>query len=145
MNNDKNNVQSLIYEGVVKLKIINNSNKKIKKSFVIHNEGSNSLFYFLCSCLTKNYDNDYAPLALDALNYSYNGNETNTNNNLQSALAYRILLSKIGVLKDISIKLEGGKTEINYPYVANFNAMIPYHVILTASGDDNKAKKLKCI
>ena len=142
MNNNKNNVQSLIYEGVVRLKIIDNSNQKIKKSFVIHNEGSNSLFYFLCSCLTKNYDNDYAPLAIDALAYSYDNNDTNTN--VQSALAYRILLSRVGVLKDVSIKLDGEETEINYPYVANFNAMIPYHAIVTASGN-NDTKTIKCI
>lgn len=131
-------MQLLNYEGIVRLKIINTRTQKIREKIAIHNEGSNSLFYFLCSCLVGIYDKEYAPLALDALNSNYSAN---TPDNSASILSYRILLTKTNIIKNITIKLDNNDS-VTYPYVASFNAMIPYHAIMAPS---SKNKEIQCI
>lgn len=64
-------VNSLSYEGIVILKIINEKTKKIKKEKIIHNNGTDSLFFFLCKCLADQYDRNYGPLAIDAADIEY--------------------------------------------------------------------------
>lgn len=83
------NIDAIKYEGVVTLKLIDEKTKILRKQFNIHNEGSKNLFYFLCRCLAKSYDESMTPLAIDASANTL-GNEDEV---FKSSLSYRILLS----------------------------------------------------
>ena len=117
---------SMNYECVVSLNVLDTKSKKIKKQYNIHNEGSKTLFFFLCKCLIKEYDEQYAPLAIDAFTSYYREGESV----IQSCLAYRVLLSNKSILKDVKITLEDNEI-INYDYVARFSTIIPYSIITT--------------
>ena len=117
------NVNSLTYEGVVKLKIINDKSKKIKKSITIHNNGTDNLFFFLCKCLAKQYDSLLAPLALDASSSTY---DEKSPTSLSTSLAYRVLLSPQGVIAGSDSKIAEGTS---YAYVTRFSAIIPFSSI----------------
>lgn len=126
----------LSYEGVVSLKIIDAKSKNIKKQFNIHNNGSNTLFYFLCKCLKKEYDEQYAPLAIDASTQEYiEGNE----DSFTSCLAYRVLLSDQGILENVKITLNENELMI-YSYVTRFSAIIPYSVMTLGESNDTTIK-----
>lgn len=81
-------INSLTYEGIVKLKIIDEKSKRVKKQLSLHNNGTNTLFYFLCNCLANKLYNDYSPIAIDALVSDYYENSA-----INSDLAYRVILS----------------------------------------------------
>ena len=117
----------LSYNGIVKLNIIDAKTKGVKNSRVIHNNGTDNLFFFLCKCLAKQYDTLLAPLAIDASATQY---DEKNNNTLTTSLAYRILLSSQGVIENATIKNNEGNLE-SYKYMTRFSAIIPYSAILT--------------
>lgn len=124
-------INSLTYEGIVKLKLIDEKSKRVKKSLSLHNEGTDTLFYFLCNCLANKWYSDYSPVAIDASLIEYT-EDTLINN---SALAYRVILSSQNVLKNITeeyTKSNNTTGILNYSYVTKFTAIIPYSIILNA-------------
>lgn len=131
-----NNIDAINYKGIVSLKVIDYKSKRLKKQATIHNNGSDTLFYFLCNCLAKNYSEDYAPLAIDAFANTYSN--TSNEDALQSALAYRVLLSSQNVIKDLKIKLDD-TIITTYSYAVKFSTIIPYALII------NSEKNIKCL
>ena len=129
------NIDTIKYEGVVTLKLIDEKTKILRKQFNIHNEGSKNLFYFLCRCLAKSYDESMTPLAIDA-SANILGNEDEV---FKSSLSYRILLSNQQVIKDFNVIV--GDKEIKYDYVTRFSAIIPSSVIV---GGNSQGTSLKC-
>lgn len=130
------NIDSINYEGIVSIKIIDEKSKRIKNNFIVHNEGSPLLFYFLCASLTGNYSNFYAPTSLDASKNIYKGN----GDTFITSLAYRPLISNSNIVKDFKITKD--KEDIySYDYVARFNAIIPYTLLIN---QDNESATLKC-
>lgn len=127
-----NNIDSINYQGVVSLKLIDEKTKLVKKTLTVHNEGSSNLFYFLCRCLAKSYDESMAPLAIDA---SYN-TLNSENDYFSTALSYRALLSQNQVVKNFTAIISENNY-INYSYVTRFSAIIPSSIII---GEGN----LKC-
>lgn len=116
----------LCYKGIVNLKIINAKNKKVKFTKTIYNNGTDSLFLFLCNCLVQQYDRNYAPIALDA-----SGEEIKNGDNITTSLAYRCLLSNQGVIKNFSINNDV------YGYVARFSTIIPFSAVLSGGSLKN--------
>ena len=117
----------LAYNGIVKLSIIDAKTKKIKNNRIIHNNGTENLFFFLCKCLAKQYDTLLAPLAIDASASEY---DDKNNASLKSSLAYRVLLSSQGVVENQTIKIDEDTTK-TYQYITRFSAIIPYSAILS--------------
>lgn len=129
------NIDAIKYEGVVTLKLIDEKTKIVRKQFNIHNEGSRNLFYFLCRCLAKSYDESMTPLAIDASKNTL-GNENEVFN---SSLSYRVLLSSQQVIKDFNVVV--GDKQISYDYVTRFSAIIPSSVVV---GGTDQGTSLKC-
>lgn len=130
-------INSLTYEGIVKLKIIDEKSKRVKKQLSLHNNGTNTLFYFLCNCLANKLYNDYSPIAIDALVSEYYENSA-----INSDLAYRVILSSQGVVKDVKeeyTKDDKTTAYLQYAYVTKFTAIIPYSIIL------NHSVPIKCL
>lgn len=125
----------LSYEGIVNLKLIDEKTKRVRKSLILHNKGTNNLFYFLCGCLTHNSNlNSYSPAAIDVGGTEYNEEESAA---WESSLAYRVLLSNKSLVQNV--KSNYGGEEVTFPYAARFSAIIPYSAFLGVTAE------VKCI
>ena len=75
------------YHGNVRIRKLNTKNKKVLEEFEIKNEGTQSLFTFLCYALIGDFDQGKMPKYIDA------STQSKDSKSIESALSYRSLIT----------------------------------------------------